>query len=258
MEHLFGMMVACSSKSAELRQKLSEAKDRAERSKITEEVEATFSATVALELFRRFAERGTYQVPTLVWTRNSSTLDRANPADPGLQYIPAALRKEWAPANADKFVSPAGRAHYQRKLKNDLKLVGLMDKAGAPLLAGSDSLDPFVFPGDSLHAELELLVSAGLSPAHALQAATINAARFMGRERASGEVRNGKVADLVLLDDDPLKDIRNTRKIVAVFSKGRYFPRSELDKLLRDVAIGFGNPPPTPAPPPATPTNSLK
>ncbi|HUS18643.1 MAG TPA: amidohydrolase family protein [Terriglobales bacterium] len=248
MEHLFGVMLACSSKSAELRQRLKDAKDRSERAKIADEVEATFSETVAMELFSHFAERNTYQVPTLVWTRNTSTLDKASSNDPGLQYIPEALRKEWTPANADKFVSAAGRAYYQRKLKQDLKLISLMNKAGVPLMAGSDSLDPFVFPGDSLHSELELLVSAGLTPGQALRTATLNAARFMGRERTLGEVKGGKAADLVLLDADPLKDIRNTRKISAVFSKGRHYSRADLDKLLHDAAVSFGSSPTTPSP----------
>lgn len=242
MEHLFGVMLECSSKSAELRQRLAETKDRAERAKIADEVEATFSEETAMGLFARLAKRSTYQVPTLVWTKTSSTLDRVDAADPGLRFVPEALRKEWTPANADRLVSPAGRAYYQRKLKNDLKIVGLMNKAGVPLLAGSDSLDPFVFPGESLHAELELLVSAGLTPAQALQTATMNPARFMGRERSAGEVKGGKTADLVLLDADPLKDIRNTRKIVGVFSKGRYFSRADLDRLLSDVAAAFGAP----------------
>ncbi len=240
MEHLFGVLLECSSKSAELRQRLTDAKDRAERAKIADEVEATFSDEVAGQLFARMAKRGTYQVPTLVWTRNNGTLDRADANDPGLRFVPEALRKEWTPANADKLVSPAGRAYYQRKLKNDLKIVGLMHKAGVPLLAGSDSLDPFVFPGDSLHTELELLVSAGLTPAQALQTATSNAARFLDRERTAGAVKSGRVADMVLLDADPLKDIRNTRKIAAVFAKGRYFPRADLDRLLQEAAVSFG------------------
>jgi imidazolonepropionase-like amidohydrolase len=237
MEHLFGILLECSSKSAELRQRLKEAKDRAERAKIADEVEATFSEEVANELFRRFAKRSTFQVPTLVWTRNSSTLDKADPNDPGLRFVPEELRKEWTPANANKFGSANGRAYYARKLKNDLKIVGLMNKAGVPIMAGSDSLDPFVFPGESLHSELELLVSAGLSPAEALRAATETPARFMGTERTAGAVKNGKVADLVLLEDDPLKDIRNTRKIAGVFSKGRYFSRAELDRLLSEAAV---------------------
>jgi len=250
MEHLFGVMLQCSSKSAELRKRLAEAKDRAERAKIADEIEATFSEEIAGALFKEWAKRGTYQTPTLVWTRNTSMLDKGNPADPSLRYVPEALRKEWSPANADKIVSLAGRAFYARKLKNDLRLVGLMHKAGVPLLAGSDALDPFVFPGDSLHSELELLVSAGLSPVEALRTATINAARFMAQERQRGEVRAGRVADLVMLDDDPLKDIRNTRKVHAVFSRGVYYTRTELDKMLNDAARTFGAvaASPTPAP----------
>lgn len=251
MEHLFGVPLECSSRSAELRQRLKDAKNRAERAQIAAEVEATFSEEAATQLFTRLAARGTYQVPTLVWTRNSSTLDRADANDPGLRFVPETLRKDWTPANADKLVSSEGRAYYQRKLRNDLKVVGLMQKAGVPLLAGSDALDPFVFPGDSLHTELELLVSAGLTPAQALQTATSNAARFLDRERTAGEVKSGRVADLVLLEADPLKDIRNTRKISAVFAKGKYFSRADLDKLLLDAAVGFGAPP-APAPVPTT------
>lgn len=250
MEHLFGVMLQCSSQSAELRKRMAEAKDHGERVRVAEEIEATFSEEIARALFKEWAKRGTYQTPTLVWTRNTSTLDKANAADPGLRYVPEALRKEWTPANADRMVSPAGRAYYARKLKNDLRIIGLMNKAGVPILAGSDALDPFVFAGDSLHSELELLVSAGLSPVEALRAATVTAARFMAQERQRGEVRAGRLADLVMLDDDPLKDIRNTRKVHAVFARGVYYPRTELDKMLSDAARAFGAAPATPTPAP--------
>ncbi|HUR36997.1 MAG TPA: hypothetical protein VM009_04215, partial [Terriglobales bacterium] len=76
MEHLFGMMISCSSKSADIRQRLAAAKDRAERAKIAEEIEPSFSEAVANELFARFVKYSTFQVPTLVWTRNSSTLEK--------------------------------------------------------------------------------------------------------------------------------------------------------------------------------------
>ena len=106
-----------------------------------------------------------------------------------------------------------------------------------PFLAGTDTPGvPYVFPGFSLHDELALLVAeGGFTPLEALQAATRDPARFFGREKDLGTVEPGKLADLVLLDADPLADIHNTTKIVAVVANGRLLPRRELDRLLADV-----------------------
>jgi imidazolonepropionase-like amidohydrolase len=93
-----------------------------------------------------------------------------------------------------------------------------MHKAGVALLVGSDSLDPFVFPGESLHLELAELVRAGLTPSDALQAATQGAAQFLGR---AGE-----------LGANPLENIGNTRKILIVIRGGKYLDRPALDNLL--------------------------
>jgi imidazolonepropionase-like amidohydrolase len=92
-----------------------------------------------------------------------------------------------------------------------------------------------VFPGFSLHQELALFVRAGLTPMQALQTATRNPAEFMGRLADLGTVEKGKVADLVLLDSNPLEDIGNTRTIRAVVLAGRYFSRADLDRMLKGV-----------------------
>src|SRR5206468_63165 len=92
-----------------------------------------------------------------------------------------------------------------------------------------------VIPGPSLHHELERFVAAGFTPMEALQTATINPARFLGRISDFGTVEKGKIADLVLLDANPLDDIRNTRRIAAVVADGRYLSRGELDRILADV-----------------------
>jgi len=96
----------------------------------------------------------------------------------------------------------------------------------------ADTLNPYCLPGFSLHDELGLLVQAGLTPMEALQAATLNPARFMGRENELGTVEKGKLADLVLLDANPLDNIANTRKIAAVVYDGRLFSKSSLDEML--------------------------
>jgi tetratricopeptide (TPR) repeat protein len=90
-------------------------------------------------------------------------------------------------------------------------------------------------PGFSLHDELGLLVKAGLTPMQALQAATLNPARFLGIEKDSGTVEAGKIADLVLLDANPLDDIANTKKINTVIYGGKLLARSELDQMLSQV-----------------------
>ena len=87
-----------------------------------------------------------------------------------------------------------------------------MHKAGVPIMAGTDSPMPGVYPGYALHDELALLVAAGLTPREALRSATLGPAEFLGIADKSGSVAVGKQADLVLLDGDPTKDIRSTRR----------------------------------------------
>jgi imidazolonepropionase-like amidohydrolase len=97
-----------------------------------------------------------------------------------------------------------------------------MHKAGVRILAGTDTPNAYVFPGSSLHDELELLVKAGLTPIQALQAATIRPAEYLGMPGRLGSIAPGKLADLVLLGGDPLDDISNTRRVEAVVLNGRY------------------------------------
>jgi imidazolonepropionase-like amidohydrolase len=111
-----------------------------------------------------------------------------------------------------------------------------MFRAGVPFMAGTDTAaGVHVFPGFSLHEELALFVQAGLTPMQALQTATRNPAEFMGRLDDLGTVAQGKLADLVLLDANPLDNIANTRRIRAVVLAGRYFDRTDLDRMLQDV-----------------------
>jgi imidazolonepropionase-like amidohydrolase len=117
------------------------------------------------------------------------------------------------------------------------KLVGDMHRAGVELLAGTDT-NPFnpVLPGWGLHQELALLQESGLTNMQALQTATRNPARYFGILSETGTIEEGKSADLVLLDADPLKDIRNTQKIGGVVLRGRYYSRHDLDALFERVA----------------------
>jgi imidazolonepropionase-like amidohydrolase len=100
------------------------------------------------------------------------------------------------------------------------------------MLAGTDCPNPFVYPGFSIHDELGLFVRSGLTPAEALRTATINPAQFLGMTDSLGTVAFGKVADLVLLDGNPLVDIANTKRIRAVIQGGQLLNRGALDAML--------------------------
>ena len=103
-------------------------------------------------------------------------------------------------------------------------LVARLHRAGVPIVAGTDQS----VPGHSLHRELELYVKAGLSPFDALAAATIVPARAMKKDADSGTIEKGKRGDLILLDGNPLDDIRNTRRIHRVITNGRVFDPAPL------------------------------
>ena len=107
-----------------------------------------------------------------------------------------------------------------------------MNRAHVSLLVGTDAMNPFVFPGFAVHEELALLVEAGLTPLEALRAATIAPAVFLHATDSLGTIDRGKLADLVLLDANPLIDIRNTSRIRAVVLGGRFLDRAALDSTL--------------------------
>jgi imidazolonepropionase-like amidohydrolase len=100
------------------------------------------------------------------------------------------------------------------------------------MMAGTDAMNPYCFPGFGLHDELALLVESGLTPLAALQAATINPATFLGRSAELGTIEAGKMADLVLLRGDPLADIHNTTQIQGVWLRGKYFDEGALKGIL--------------------------
>jgi len=194
----------------------------------------TYDDATAKALFARFVKNGTWQCPTLTLLRGQ--IDDPLPADdPRLKYLSESIRAKWD-AGYYKNLPPSVRAALvnlsEAQFAESKKIVGAMYRAGVPILAGTDTMNPQCFPGFGLHDELALLVDAGLSPMAALQASTRNAAEFMGQLDRRGTIEAGKIADLVLLDKDPLADIHNTRTIQAVVLNGKLFPRAALDAML--------------------------
>jgi hypothetical protein len=135
-------------------------------------------------------------------------------------HMPERLRTYWDSYRMGQGLAPATRERRRKEFQKYQELTGALFRAGVPLLAGTDAPEPYCPPGFALHQELELLVEAGLTPAAALQAATINNARALKQDNQLGSIEPGKVADLLILDADPTADIRNTRRIVQVVRNG--------------------------------------
>ena len=239
MEHLTGFALAASSQESELRQQIlrsSATHDRAAYFAASRKAPETYDPAKAASLIALLVQNRTWQVPTLVWTRTQANLDDDSPdADSSLKYVPASIRQQWDPKVVAGRTSADQVAEYKRDAANGPKIVKQMRGAGVYFLAGSDGPDPMVIPGVSLHRELELLVESGFTPLEALQAATLHPAQFLGLEKY-GVVEKGQAADLVLLDGNPLLDIRNTRKVAGVMLDGKYHSREELDRILAKIA----------------------
>src|SRR2546425_8087492 len=154
-------------------------------------------------------------------------------------------RDGWHPRNDFRFktMTAADFARTKRIYTKQVELVGLLHRAGVPILAGTDVLNPYCFPGFSLHDELALLVEAGLTPMEALQAATQNPAIFLKATDSLGTIAAGKLADLVLLDADPIADIHNTTKINAVVLDGQLLDQAARQRLLDFVRLQVALPP---------------
>lgn len=190
------------------------------------------------ELYQLFRDNGTWSCPTIVVSRNYSyRKDRKELDKDRLVYFPKYLLDWWSYENdpISKNLSKQQWEEDQKYYENLKKYVTGMNKAGVRILAGTDTNNPYCFPGFSLHDELALLVEAGLTPMQALQASTRSAAEFMGKLDTMGTVEEGKIADLVLLRANPLEDIHNTTKIEAVIFAGHLYDRKDLDEMLENA-----------------------
>ena len=200
----------------------------------------TYDPARETAIIQLLAKNQTWQCPTLYWERGQWLVDAIDVTkDPDGRYAPLFWReKSWPKFTAGiiKELDTDPLPVRQQFVEHELDIVRKLHQAGVPFLAGTDTpAGVDVLPGFSLHLELQRFVAAGFTPLEALQTATINPAKFLGKTSDLGTVESGKIADLVLLDANPLGDIANTRKIEAVFANGRYYSRAQLDHILQDV-----------------------
>ncbi|MGW4061886.1 amidohydrolase family protein [Amycolatopsis sp. NPDC004747] len=250
-EHLFGLPIATSSRRDEFLARLDATPfdPNAPRDffnlarELDRQAAQAHDPAAAARHFAGLNALGSRLSPTFAVNRVISRPADAFAHDPRNKYIPQEILDYWAdrltlfaPATPDQI------AQQDAYFDTQLQLVGEAHRAGVGILGGTDCENPYVYPGFSLHDELDFLVQAGLGPRQVLQAVTRDAAAFVGRADTAGTITPGKVADLVLLDADPLADIRAVRRIDTVVTDGRVLDRAALDKLLADAEAAASRP----------------
>jgi imidazolonepropionase-like amidohydrolase len=200
---------------------------------------------VALRNFRILAAQGTAVVPTMNGSHITACLDQDDHIhDEYLKYLGPDLKRTygWRVQRAQKDDSAAIEFRH-RNFEASATLLPFLEKAGVTIIAGTDAgfLNAYNYPGLGIHQELAMMVHYGLSPRSAMLASVVNGPAFFGLQDEFGSVSKGKRADLLLLDGNPLEDIRNTRSIFAVIRKGSYRSRPELDRSLKEVETWVRN-----------------
>jgi hypothetical protein len=215
--------------------------DGAATAGIYQHVLDTYSEAKCVALSKAFARNHTWQTLTLIRLRTQDWGD--DPLyrdDPNNKYLDKATVALWDKLG-DQYATlpPAAVAtlHHYYELQKEVSR--LMQQNGVPILAGSDVGGVWLIAGFSLHQEFHQLAEAGLTPLQVLQATTLNAAKFLNREATMGSVDEGKNADLVLLDSNPIADVAGLDKIAGVVLKGKYFSSEALSKMKSDVAAAY-------------------
>jgi imidazolonepropionase-like amidohydrolase len=199
----------------------------------------SFDEATALATYGRLAARGTFVTPTLNGSRILAYLDEdAHATDDYLKYLGPGLKDTYegrVTRAASDDAAAVARRH--ERFEQAARLLPLLQRAGVTILAGTDAgfLNSFNYPGIGLHDELDVLVKYGLTPQQALAASVVNGPAFLGAAEGVGALAPGTTADVVLLERNPLDDIRATRGIRAVVLKGRYLDRAALDGMLADA-----------------------
>jgi len=234
IDHSYCVKIACSSKEEDFRKKLMELVPTYDnRFKFYEDVD--YSEQKAVELFARLVKNHTFVCPTLaVWSEIAFRAKEEVVNDPRLKFVPSWKADRWNQF-AIEFEKEKLLAILKSNRQKSLDIAGAMSRAGVELLAGTDTGTPYCIPGFSLHDELALFVRAGLSPLEALRTATYNPAKYFGMQDSLGTIEQGKIADLVLLEANPLEDIRNTQKIAAVVIGGKILNKATLQDILAQV-----------------------
>jgi imidazolonepropionase-like amidohydrolase len=240
IEHLTGYLMA-------MQEKDSPALDKGEFGPNSRLVIAHIDDTRLADVVRRSKAAGVWNCVTQIMTEHFAALEHheALLRLPGVKYLSPVQLATWDPKKsfraqgmtAEDFAAERARAAFNKRLTRALH------DAGARLLLGTDTSNPFVIAGFSIHEELALFVEAGLTPFEALRAGTADAAEFLHAEREFGRVAPGLRADLILVDGNPLADVHNAARTRGVVLRGQWLPAAKLEAALDQLAKDRAGPP---------------
>jgi imidazolonepropionase-like amidohydrolase len=237
IEHLGYALKAVSPMETEILEALKNGEINA--SEATQKRITTFDEETAVTHFKALAANGTGIVPTLSISKTIAYLDKDDHQDDAfLKYLGPKLKAsyQWRVERAAKDSPEAIEARHLR-FEKTASLLPIIQKSGMKIIAGTDAgyLNSYDYPGLAIHLELQTMVEYGLTPQQALKASIWNGPDYFGLLQDYGSIEKGKVADLLILNDNPLEDISHTQKISAVVRQGKLFDRNTLDALLRDI-----------------------
>ncbi len=239
IEHLYYIMKGCASNEVEITQKL-----KNKEIGFWQAMPAlmdNYADSTAQNTFQKLKEQNVFVVPTLHIGKTLSYLDEVNHTnDAYLKYMGEGIIKTYK-GRIDRALNASEKTRADRKKLDTFfgQLSKSLNDAGVSLLAGSDSgaYNSYTYPGISLHGELQVMVDNGISPLEALRTSAPNGAKFLGKSANSGSIAEGKVADLVILDANPLEAIENTKKIHTVLKGNMLFTKDQLTALLNTSEI---------------------
>jgi imidazolonepropionase-like amidohydrolase len=200
---------------------------------------ATFDQARAVKEYNKLGARGLFVCPTLIGSYQLAYLKETDHSkDVFLKYLTERFisNYQW---RIQRMANETPAQWQQRKDRLELlkKQLPLMQRAGIQLMAGSDAaaLNTYVYPAESLLQELEIFQEAGLTPLQIVQSATLAGARYFNIENETSSIESGKRADLVLLNENPLKNARALRSVNSVITRGKFYDRKQLDDLLEEA-----------------------
>ena len=237
IEHLYYIMKGCSSEEATITEKLVHKKIG-----FWDAMPAlmnTYQDSTAQATFKNLNEHKVYVVPTLHIGKTLSYLDEVNHADDAyLKYMSAGIIKTYE-GRINRVKNATKETIENRKHLDAFfgQLTKALNDAEVGLLAGSDSgaYNSYTYPGSSLHKELEEMVHNGLTPIEALRTSTYNGSKFLKKNADYGSISKGKIADIIVLDANPITNITNTKKIHSLIKTGKQYTKEQLELLLKKV-----------------------
>jgi imidazolonepropionase-like amidohydrolase len=244
-EHVLAMALGCSTEAEAERQEFSRVLSDRNRPAVVERsplalfrherrLYETRNPTACAETIEAYRRNGVAEAPSLVGYHHVVRAKEILSDATSMRLVPPAIRRNWE-KRLDSETGRTVRLILSPIVPLQAENARMLHEAGVVLLAATDVGIPMLTPGLSLHEELVLLVKAGLTPLETLRTATLNPARVLGLASSLGSIEAGKLADLVLLDANPLADIANTQRIRAVVADGRLYRRADLDRLLAKV-----------------------